>query len=144
MHMIHSNGVIAALLVLLVDVISANNNFEEDMNVKNVLSRNRDMEKKNLRLSYTTDGKLDINDESMMDNEKFEEDKELWERILQRDMSITSPPTPSPTSSPTSSPTLSPVFIPIPIMKEDEECELMVRVKHLNFHFLWRFCSMTY
>jgi hypothetical protein len=129
MHMIHSNGVIAALLVLLVDVISANNNFEEDVNVKNVLSRDRDMEKKNLRLSYTTDGKLDINDESMMDNEKFEEDKELWERILQRDMSITSPPTPSPTSSPTSSPTLSPVIIPIPIMKEDEECELMVNVE---------------
>lgn len=118
------NAVKAALLVLLGTTVTAKY-AEEDPKGGNTSSRH-DVEKKNLRITLS-DGKLDVNDEDTIDNKKFEEDEKLWERILQQDLSIT----PFPTLPPIT-PTLPPN---IPIILEDEECELMVRTHIWHDYF---------
>lgn len=73
--------------------------------------------------------KLDAKD--ALKNDAFEEDEKLWERILQTDLSITFPPTLPPVTPPPTPPPITAVFTlsptSLPIMAEDEECELMVR-----------------
>lgn len=86
----------------------------------NELKRQRNVERKNLRLSQK-EGSVQVNEDvEMVKKQTFEEDEELWERILKQELSLppaTFPPVPVPG-------TLMPTALPI--MTVDEECELMV------------------
>lgn len=120
----------------------------------------KDVRKGNLR---TNEQAQQAHDSNLSNLDR--EDEELWERILQDQMSIfptpfptfgpttlppvlpqeeptpapTFPPTFAPTFSPTPEPTFSPTPGPTtlpPVMPEDEECELTVREREFMFYLI--------
>lgn len=99
------------------------------------LKRERNVDKKNLRLSIR-EGNVEMDDAGIVRDHKhnFEEDEKLWERILKQQLSITLPPTPLEPIIETPMPTV------LPIMAVDEECELMVRLLLL---WLIHICNVT-
>lgn len=110
-------------LFLLLGTGSASH-INSDTEESNNIGRLRSIATKNLRVSSSKD-KAEGN-KDLSNRNQFEEDEELWERILQQDLSLTFPPTGPPTPPPiTAEFTLMPTTLPI--MAEDEECELMVR-----------------
>ena len=101
------------------------NHIKSDTEESNNIGRLRSVVTKNLRVSSSKD--KDEGNKDLSNRNQFEEDEELWERILQQDLSLTFPPTGPPTPPPiTAEFTLMPTTLPI--MAEDEECELMVRL----------------
>lgn len=103
-----------ALLLLFGVLNAAGDNFEGSAEEQQRLSLRRldSNEKKNLRQN-----KIDNDSGISAGVVDFEEDEKLWERILQQDLSITFPPATFPPTPPP---------LTLPIIEEDEECELMV------------------
>ena len=92
---------------------------------------NRRLRKTETKMLRSSSSNNDVGINENLLTEQFEEDEKLWERILQYGVSsITFPPTFAPVSEPPTPPPLTEPFtlIPtsLPIMQEDEECELMV------------------
>ncbi len=119
-----------AMIFILMGYTVSGNHIDADLKTESQLNRHRDVgQKKNLRV-VLVDAKS--KGDEATDKEKLEEDEELWERILRNNLSITPPPSPRPTTSPTRL-TLMPTDLPI--MEEDEECELMVRTYVFYSHY---------
>lgn len=115
---------LAAKVNLAFLLLCSSNALAQDASDTTDLKRERNVEKKNLRLSIK-EGNVEMVDADIARDQKakLEEDEKLWERILKQQLSITLPPTLPPLESiiETRMPTA------LPIMAVDEECELMVR-----------------